>query len=42
MFGHDNETKIRHFWEHLYEWLEIGPTRVEVGPPRLSLGCALR
>ena len=27
------ETKIRHFWEHLYEWLELGPTDVRVDPP---------
>jgi hypothetical protein len=30
VFGNYNETKIRHFWEHLYEWLEIGSTRVDV------------
>ncbi len=33
IFANYNETKIRHFWEHLYEWLEIGPTNVAVEPP---------
>jgi phenylpropionate dioxygenase-like ring-hydroxylating dioxygenase large terminal subunit len=28
-----NETKIRHFWEHWYRWLEIGETTVTVRPP---------
>ena len=32
VFANYNETKIRHFWEHLYEWLEIGPTNVSVTP----------
>ena len=32
VFGNYNETKIRHFWEHLYHWLEIGPTQVTVTP----------
>ncbi len=30
VFGNYNETKIRHFWEHLYRWLEIGQTNVSV------------
>jgi phenylpropionate dioxygenase-like ring-hydroxylating dioxygenase large terminal subunit len=34
VFANYNETKIRHFWEHLYEWLEIGPTQVDVNPRR--------
>ncbi len=33
IFANYNETKIRHFWEHLYEWLEIGSTDVAVEPP---------
>ena len=33
IFANYNETKIRHFYEHLYEWLEIGPTDVAVEPP---------
>ncbi|MEP6296126.1 MAG: hypothetical protein ABJ382_02280, partial [Ilumatobacter sp.] len=33
IFANYNETKIRHFWEHLYQWLEIGPTDVAVEPP---------
>ena len=33
VFADYNETKIRHFYEHLYEWLEIGPTDVQVTPP---------
>ncbi len=33
VFANYNETKIRHFWEHLYHWLEIGPTDVAVEPP---------
>jgi phenylpropionate dioxygenase-like ring-hydroxylating dioxygenase large terminal subunit len=28
VFANYNETKIRHFWENLYRWLEIGPTDV--------------
>jgi hypothetical protein len=32
VFGNYNETKIRHFWEHLYQWLEIGPTNVSITP----------
>ncbi len=32
VFANYNETKIRHFWEHLYEWLEIGATKVTVTP----------
>jgi phenylpropionate dioxygenase-like ring-hydroxylating dioxygenase large terminal subunit len=31
VFGNYNETKIRHFWEHMYHWLEIGQTNVSVG-----------
>ena len=33
VFGNYNETKIRHFWQHLSHWLEIGPTNVSVTPP---------
>lgn len=33
IFANYNESKIRHFWEHLYSWLEIGPTDVAVEPP---------
>jgi hypothetical protein len=32
VFANYNETKIRHFWEHLYHWLEIGPTNVTETP----------
>ncbi len=28
VFGNYNETKIRHFWEHMYHWLELGSTNV--------------
>ncbi len=31
VFGNYNESKIRHFWEHLYHWLELGPTNVTGG-----------
>ena len=30
VFANYNESKIRHFWEHLYHWLEIGETNVSV------------
>ncbi len=30
VFGNYGESKIRHFWEHLYRWLEIGETKVSV------------
>jgi phenylpropionate dioxygenase-like ring-hydroxylating dioxygenase large terminal subunit len=30
VFGNYNETKIRHFWELLHRWLELGETRVAV------------
>ncbi len=33
VFANYNETKIRHFWEHMYAWLEIGPTDVAVVAP---------
>jgi hypothetical protein len=33
VLGNYNETKIRHFWEHMYHWLEIGETNVSVAPP---------
>lgn len=33
IFADYNESKIRHFYEHLYAWLEIGPTDVAVDPP---------
>ncbi len=33
IFANYNESKIRHFWEHLYHWLEIGQTDVAVEPP---------
>ena len=33
IFANYNERKIRHFWELLYEWLEIGATNVTVTPP---------
>ena len=32
VFGSYNESKIRHFWEHLYHWLEIGHTAVSLSP----------
>jgi hypothetical protein len=32
VFANYNETKIRHFWEHLYHWLEIGETKVDLTP----------
>ena len=32
VFANYNETKIRHFWEHMYHWLEIGPTQVSLTP----------
>ena len=32
VFANYNETKIRHFWEHLYHWLEIGETKVSETP----------
>lgn len=32
VFANYNETKIRHFWEHLYQWLELGQTKVSVTP----------
>ncbi len=25
-----NEAKIRHFWQHMYDWLEIGETPIEI------------
>ena len=34
IFGNYNETKIRHFWEHMHHWLEIGETAVSVTPRR--------
>jgi phenylpropionate dioxygenase-like ring-hydroxylating dioxygenase large terminal subunit len=34
IFGNYNETKIRHFWEHMYQWLEIGSTAVTITPRR--------
>jgi hypothetical protein len=34
IFANYNETKIRHFWEHYYRWLEIGDTKVSLTPPR--------
>jgi hypothetical protein len=34
IFANYNERKIRHFWELLYEWLEIGETSVSIAPPR--------
>jgi phenylpropionate dioxygenase-like ring-hydroxylating dioxygenase large terminal subunit len=36
VFGNYNETKIRHFWEHMYHWLEIGPTNVTETPVAMS------
>ncbi len=32
VFANYNETKIRHFWENLYRWLEIGETDVSITP----------
>jgi phenylpropionate dioxygenase-like ring-hydroxylating dioxygenase large terminal subunit len=32
VFANYNETKIRHFWELMYRWLEIGGTNVAVRP----------
>jgi phenylpropionate dioxygenase-like ring-hydroxylating dioxygenase large terminal subunit len=32
VFANYNETKIRHFWEHMYHWLEIGETNVSETP----------
>ena len=32
VFANYNESKIRHFWEHLYRWLEIGQTNVSLSP----------
>ena len=32
MFANYNETKIRHFWENMFRWLEIGATNVSVTP----------
>ncbi len=32
VFANYNETKIRHFWEHYYEWLDMGATSVSVTP----------
>ncbi|MFN3257836.1 MAG: aromatic ring-hydroxylating oxygenase subunit alpha [Ilumatobacter sp.] len=32
IFANYNETKIRHFWEHLHHWLEIGQTNVSITP----------
>jgi phenylpropionate dioxygenase-like ring-hydroxylating dioxygenase large terminal subunit len=34
IFANYNETKIRHFWEHYYRWLEIGDTKVSLTPSR--------
>jgi phenylpropionate dioxygenase-like ring-hydroxylating dioxygenase large terminal subunit len=33
VFANYNETKIRHFWENLTTWLEIGGPDVSVEPP---------
>jgi hypothetical protein len=30
IFANYNETKIRHFWELMYRWLEIGETNVSI------------
>lgn len=30
VFANYNETKIRHFWHHLYQWLELDPPSVSV------------
>lgn len=32
VFANYNETKIRHFWEHMYRWLDIGDTNVSITP----------
>ena len=32
VFANYNETKIRHFWEHLHKWLKIGETNVTITP----------
>jgi hypothetical protein len=32
IFANYNETKIRHFWENMFTWLEIGPTNVSLTP----------
>jgi hypothetical protein len=32
VFANYNETKIRHFWEMMYRWLEIGETNVSITP----------
>ena len=32
VFANYNETKIRHFWEHLYSQLGLGETQVELTP----------
>ena len=34
VFADYSESKIRHFWEHWYAWLEIGDTEVTVSPRR--------
>ncbi len=31
VFANYNETKIRHFWENMYRWLDLGDTEVQVG-----------
>ncbi len=31
-----NETKLRHFWEHYYEWMGLGETQVSVTPRGLA------
>ena len=36
VFANYNETKIRHFWEHMYHWLEIGETNVSETPVEMS------
>jgi hypothetical protein len=32
VFANYNETKIRHFWENMFRWLEIGETNVSLTP----------
>jgi hypothetical protein len=32
VFANYNESKIRHFWENLSKWLEIGDTQVDITP----------
>jgi phenylpropionate dioxygenase-like ring-hydroxylating dioxygenase large terminal subunit len=32
VFANYNETKIRHFWELMYRWLDIGETNVSITP----------